>query len=66
VELFWSIASHFLPEGFRTWAVDGRLCRLHLTISNGILEPFCAFAGLLLCRGILRQVIDYTNQGCLM
>ena len=53
MEMVWRYASDILPGGFQQWAQDGRLCRLYLTISVGLLEPFCAIAGLLLCRGLL-------------
>ena len=52
------LESLWLPSislaGLDKFADAGVRCRIYLTCSLGILEPFCLFTGILLSRGILR------------
>ena len=54
MQFLWVPVGRRLPPLYQQWADDGTLCRLFLTLGTGMLEPFCVFTGILLCRGILR------------
>jgi len=55
IESMWLPAGRTLGPRFLQLAADGTLCRLFLTLSIGLLEPFCIFTGILLCRSILSK-----------
>lgn len=56
LEALWQPGSQVFPSKVTGWTGNGTLCRLYLCISMGLLEPFCLFTAVLLCRSVLRWV----------
>ena len=60
LSLFWSSTSPFVPQKVQRWNSDGKLCRIYLSVSLGLLEPFFLITALLLCGSTLRWL--YTSN----
>ena len=54
LEAFWQPGSQVFPNSVTQWTGNGTLCRIYLAVSMGLLEPFCLFTAVLLCRSVLR------------
>ena len=58
----WGPGSRILPERVTRWSRDGLLCRVHLTVSLGLLQPFFLLLALLLCRSALRRALAAATE----
>lgn len=54
LEAFWQPGSEIFPDRVTQWTGNGTLCRVYFCVSMGLLEPFCLFTAVLLCRSVLR------------
>lgn len=53
LEALWQPGSHIFDTNVTNRTGGGQLCRLYICISMGLLEPFCLFTAVLLCRNVL-------------